>query len=214
MSPRADIKVRIARALVAHAARVAASDHTDWITAMAHELEHLPKSESALSWALGCVLVSYTGRMRVMIRSSADWPRWLLLLEMLVCLGPVTAYFLFVTVSIAQGYTLFPAQGYTQVQEGLIFGSATMIGPIGLVSAFRTLFSRTYGPGRLLTALLWVLAALTLTVFVALLVHFRLELVAWCGMLLPFALLPAAAVAHLAWFGSTRRRAEPAVQQK
>jgi hypothetical protein len=207
MSQRADIKDRIARALVAHAARVAASDHTDWIAAMAHELEHLPKSESGLSWAFGSVLVSYTGRMRVMVRNSADWPRWLLLLEMLVCLGPVTAYFVFVSVSIAQGYTLFPAQGYTQVQEGLIFGSATLIGPIGLVSAFRTLFSRTYGPGRLLTTFLWLLAACTLTAFAALLVHFRLGLVSWCEMLLPFALLPASAVAHLAWFGSTRRRA-------
>jgi len=196
---------RIARALVAHAVRVAASDHTDLIAAMAHELEHLPKSESALSWALGSVLVSYTGRMRVMTRSSADWPRWLLLLEMLLCLGPVTA-FVFVSVSIAQGYTLFPAQGYTQVQEGLIFGSATLIGPIGLVSAFRTLFSQTYGPGRPLTTLLWLLAAWTLTVFVALFVHFHLGLVAWCGMLLPFALLPGSAVAHLAWFGSIRRR--------
>jgi hypothetical protein len=207
MNRRAEIKDRIARALVAHAARVAAPDHADWIAAIGHELEHLPKNESALSWALGSVLVSYTGRMRVMVRSSADWPRWLLLLEMLLCLGPVTAYFMFVSVSIAQGYTLFPAQGYTQVQEGLIFGSATLIGPIGLVSAFRTLFSRSYGPGRLLTTLLWLLAAWTLTTFVALLVHFRLGLVAWCGMLLPFALLPASAVAHLAWLGSIRRRA-------
>jgi hypothetical protein len=206
VSQRTEIKDRIARALVAHAARVAAPDHTDWITAMAHELKHLPRSESALSWALGSVLVSYTGRMRVMIRSTADWPRWLLLLEMLLCLGPATAYFTFVSVSIAQGYTLFPAQGYTQIQEGLIFGSATLIGPIGLVSAFRTLFSRSYGPGRLLTTLLWLLAAWTLIAFVAMLVHFRLGLITWCGMLLPFALLPTWAVVHLAWFGSTRRR--------
>jgi hypothetical protein len=211
MSQRAEIKYRLAQALVTHAARVAESDHTEWITAMARELEHLPKSESALSWALGSVLVSYTGRMRVMIRSSADWPRWLLLLEMLLCLGPATAYFIFVSVSIAQGYTLFPAQGYTQVQEGLIFGSATLMGPIGLVSAFRTLFSRSYGPGRLLTILLWLLAGWTLMVFIALLEHFRLGLVAWCGMLLPFALLPTLAVAHLAWFGSVRRRAVASV---
>jgi hypothetical protein len=207
MSQRAEIKDRIARALVAHAGRVAAPDHADWIAAMSHELEHLPTTESAVSWALGSVLVSYTGSMRVMIRTSADWPRWLLLLEMLLCLGPVTAYFMFVSVSIAQGYTLFPAQGYTQVQEGLIFGSATLIGPVGLMSAFRTLFTRAYGPGRLLTILLWLLAAWALTVFVALLVYFRLELVAWCGMLLPFALLPAVGVAHLAWLGSIRRRA-------
>jgi hypothetical protein len=208
MSPRAKIRDRIARALVVHAARVAAPDHAEWIAAIAHELEHLPSGDAALSWALGCVFVSYTGRLRVMIRSSADWPRWLKLLEMLLCLGPVTAYFVFVSVSTVQGYTLFiPAQGYTQVEEGLIFGSATLIGPVGLISAFSTLFSRTYGPGKLLTTLLWLLAAWALTAFVALLVYFRLGLVAWCGMLLPFALLPATAVAHLAWLGSIRRRA-------
>lgn len=117
MSQRAEIRDRIARALVAHAARIAASDQADWIAAMGNELEHLPRSESALSWAPGSVFVSYTGRMRVMIRSSAEWPRWLLLLEILLCLGPATAYFMFVSVSIAQGYTLFPAEGYTPLQE-------------------------------------------------------------------------------------------------
>lgn len=204
---QAEIKDRIARALVAHAARVAVSDHAAWIAAMSHELDHLSKSESALSWALGSVLVSYTGRMRIMIRSAADWPRWLLMLEMLLCLGPATAYFIFVSVSTVQSYTLFPYQGYTLLQTGLIFGFPTLIGPIGLLSAYRTLFSRTYGPGSVLTTLLWLLAAWTLTTFVALLVHFRIGVMAWCAMLLPFALLPALAVAHLAWLGSIRRRA-------
>jgi hypothetical protein len=211
VNQRAEIKDRIAQFLITHAARVASSDQAEWIAAMAHELEHLPKSESALSWAMGSVLVSYTGRMRVMIRTSADWPRWVLLLEMLLCLGPMTAYFIFVSLSIAQGYTLFPAQGYTQVQEGLIFGSATLIGPIGLVGAFRTLYSRTYRPARLITPLLWLLAAWSVGTFVALLVHFRLGLTAWCGMLLPFAVLPALAVAHLGWLGSIRSRVVPAV---
>jgi hypothetical protein len=88
----------------------------------------------------------------------------------------------------------------------LIFGFATLIGPIGLVSALRTLFSQSYGPGRLLMTLLWLLTAWTLTAFVALLVYFHLGLGAWCGMLLPFALLPVSAVAHLAWLGSRRHK--------
>jgi hypothetical protein len=141
-----------------------------------------------------------------MIRNSADWPRWLKLLEILLCLGPATVYFLFVATSTIQGYTLFPGQGYTLAQEALIFGSATLIGPVGLVCAFRTLFSRTYAPSIFLAALLGLLAAWTMTAFVTLLVHFHLEPLQWCAMLLPFALLPTAAVAHLAWLGSIRRR--------
>lgn len=205
MSERAGTKDWIVRFLVAHAARIAASDNADWVAAMAHELEHLPKNESALSWALGCLYVSYTGRVDAMIRGSAEWPRWLHLLEMLLCLGPVTAYFIIACVSSLQGYTPMPAQGYTSVQENLFIWSATLIGPIGLLSAFRTLFSPSYGPGRILTTVLWLLAAWTTTAFVALLVHFRLGPLEWCGLLVPFALLPAAAVAHLAWLGSMRR---------
>jgi hypothetical protein len=196
----------MARALLAHAARLAVPDNADWIAAMERELEHVPTSASALSWALGSVMVSYKGRIRAVLRNSADWPRWLLLLEMSLCLGPMTAYFIFVSVSIAQGYTLFPAQGYTSVQEGVLFASATAVGPIGLLCACRTLFSRHYWPGRLLTGLLWLLAAWSIAIFVALLMHFHLGLAAWCGMLLPFALLPASAVAHLAWLASIRRR--------
>jgi hypothetical protein len=207
VSKHAGVKQRIVRTLVAHAARVAASEHADWIAAMAYEMEHLPGNESALSWALGCVFVSYTGRMHSMIRHSADWPRWLLLLEMLVCLGPASVNFVFVSVSAAQGYTLFPGQGYTLVQEALICGSATLIGPLGLVTGFRTLLSRTYGPGRVLTTILWMLATWTLAVFIALQVHFRLGPAAWNGMFVLIALLAAAAIAHLTWLGTIRRGA-------
>jgi hypothetical protein len=206
VSKRTDINDRIARALVAHAARVASPDHAEWIAAIARELEHLPRYEAAPSWALGCVFVSYTGRVRVMIRNSAEWPRWLKLMEMLLCLGPATVYFALIGMSTVQGYTLFPGQGYTQAQEALIFGSAALIGPVGLMAALRTLFSRTYAPGRFLATLLWLLAAWATTAFVALLVHFHLEPRAWWGLLVPFALLPALAVAHLTWLCSARRR--------
>lgn len=207
MSQRTEIIDRIARVLVVHAGRMRAPEHAQWIAAIAHELEHLPQGEAALSWALGCVFVSYAGRVRVMIRNSADWPRWLKLLEMLLCLGPVTVYFLFIATSTVQGYTLFPGQGYTQGQEALIFGSATLIGPVGLISVSRSLFSRSFVPGRSLMTLLWLLAAWATTAFLALLFHFHLKPLAWWGTLLPFALLPGTAVAHLAWLGSIRRRA-------
>ncbi|HEY0749076.1 MAG TPA: hypothetical protein VGD63_20395, partial [Steroidobacteraceae bacterium] len=154
------------------------------------------------SWALGCVLVSYTGRLQFMVRSLGNLPRWLLLLEMLICLGPAFAYFIFVAVSTAQGYLLFvPAPGYTPLQEGLIFGSATLIGPIGLVAAYRTLFSEGLRPGRALTGLLYLLAIWSGAVFVGLLVRFRVALEVWL-LLVPLVLLPTAAVMHLAWLRS------------
>ena len=53
MNPRTDLMSRIARALAAHAVRVAEPNHAEWTTAMIHEQEHLPPDASALSWALG-----------------------------------------------------------------------------------------------------------------------------------------------------------------
>jgi hypothetical protein len=208
MSRFREIKYRVARGLVAHAERVAALDHADWIEAIAHELVHLPPGEAVMSWALGCVLVSYTGRVRAMIRSPANWPRWLTVLEMLICLGPVTAYFVLICVSTVQGYTLFlPTQGLTQIQEGVIFGSAALIGPVGLMAAWSALFSRTQVLGRSWTVVLALLIAWALSACVALLGYFHLELAAWFGLYcLPFVLLPAVAVVHLAWLGLIDRR--------
>ena len=204
-----EIKDRLAHALLAHARRVAAPDQAEWILAIAHEVEHLPKGQAALSWALGCVFVSYSGRVRAMLRSPDHWPRWIMLLEMLICLGPVTAYFVLISISTIQGYLLFlPTQGLTQLQEGLIFGSAALIGPVGLIAAYKTLFSPTRAHGRLLAIVLGLLVAWATAACVALFGYLHVELAAWFGMyVLPFVLLPAAAAVHLAWIGSRRHRA-------
>src|SRR6185312_12942154 len=131
MSPRADLRSKIARALAAHAERVVAPDHAEWTHAMIHELEHLPPDASALSWALGCVLVSYRARLRAL--KLPDLPRW----AHFVCLlGPFTT-FIQIAVSTARGIPIWPgaqALPYTLIQEGLIFGSATLIGPVGLAA--------------------------------------------------------------------------------
>jgi hypothetical protein len=207
---RAALKGRIARTLTAHAARMAKPDDAEWTTAMIHEQEHLPPEASALSWALGCVLVSYRGRLRVMTRLP-DLPRWLLLTGLLVCLGPACAYFSFVAVSTAQGYPLFTLP-YTATQEGLIFGSATSIGPIGLAAAFWTLSSPAHRPGTRFLAVLWLLTIWALVVYAGLLAHYGLlaHLSAAPGemltLLVPFVLLPAFAVAQLNWLDARRRR--------
>jgi hypothetical protein len=206
---RADLQGRIARTLTAHAARIAKPDYAEWTTAMIHEQEHLPPDASALSWALGCVLVSYRGRLCAMTRLP-DLPRWLLLTGLLICLGPACAYFIFVAVSAAQGYLLF-ALPYTVAQEGLIFGSATSIGPIGLAAAFWTLSSPAHRAGTRFLAILWVLTIWALAVYAGLLAHYGLlaRLSAASGelltLLVPFVLLPAFAVAQLHWLDARRR---------
>jgi hypothetical protein len=156
VSSRIDLKNRVARALAAHAVRVAGPDHAEWIAAMVHEQEHLPPDAAALSWALGCVFVSYRGRLRAMLRLP-NLLRWVALLMMLLfCLTPASWNFIYISLSTAQGYPLSPG-------ARLIFGSATLIGPIGLAAALWTLSSPSHRPGRMLMAVLWALTAWAVT---------------------------------------------------
>lgn len=140
-----------------------------------------------------------------------DLPRWLLLTTLLLCLGPACAYFVFVAVSTAQGYLLFTLP-YTVMQEGLAFGSATLIGPIGLLVALWTVSSPAHRPGTKLIVVLWTLITWALAVYLGLLAQYGLlaSLRAGpgqvLGLLVPLVLLPAVAVAQLQWLDGRRRR--------
>lgn len=137
-----------------------------------------------------------------------DPPRWLLLTALMLCLGPACSYFIFVAVSTAQGYLLFTPLPYTLMQEGLIFGSATLIGPIGLAAALWTLSSRAHRPGTVFIAVLWLLNSWALAVIVGF--FGKYGLLAHIGplltLLVPLVLLPALAVAQLQWLDARRRR--------
>ena len=213
MSPPTDLKSRIARALAAHAVRVAESDHAEWTTAMIHEQEHLPPDASALSWALGCVAVSYRGKLRAMTRLP-DPLRWVALFMMfLLCLGPACWNFVHIAVSAAQGYPLFPgarALPNSLMQAGLIFGSATLIGPVGLVAALWTLSSPAHRPGTVFMVVLWTLTAwaictLRLPAQYPLLTHAKPGTEIFT-ILLNFVLLPALGVALLQSLDVRRRQ--------
>lgn len=206
MNPRTDLKSRIARALAAHAVRVAEPDHAEWTTAMIHEQQHLPPDASALSWALGCVSVSYRGRLRTMTRLP-NLLRWVALLIMLLfCLTPACWNFIYIALSTAQGYPLSPG-------ARLIFGSATLIGPIGLAAALWTVSSRSHRPGTMFMVVLWALTAWAITMLrlpaqYPLLTHMAHAKPGTqiLTILLNFVLLPVLGVALLQMLDARRRR--------
>jgi hypothetical protein len=215
VSPRVDLKSRIARALAAHAVRVAAPDHAEWTTAMIHEQRHLPADASALSWALGCVFVSYRARLRSITRLP-DPPRSraVLLFILLFCLAPPCLNFTHVAVSMAQGDPLYWGVGlhYTLLQQGLVFGSATLIGPIGLAATLWILSSKANRLGTAFMVVLWTLTAWA-TVYVGL----PAQSAGWravatasqvLSLLLNFVLLPGLGVALLQWVNTRRRRSD------
>jgi hypothetical protein len=218
VSPGTDLKNRIARALAAHALRVAVPDRAEWTKAMMHEQEHLPPDASALSWALGCAFVSYRARLRSMTRLPdlprwAEVPRWAQLTIWLLCFGPPIANFIPIVDTTAHGHPLWWAGmlPYPAMQEGLIFGSATLIEPIGLAAALWALSSPAHRLGTTFMVALWTLTALA-TVYVgvpALSAEWRA--IATPGeifsLVLNFVLLPALGVALLQRLDACRRPA-------
>jgi hypothetical protein len=187
----------LAALLIRHAAWVSPANRKEWFRAMTHELDHVPGGASALEWALGCALVGYMERIHIMTRSFAELPRWLLALEMAVCLVPLT--WLFIAVLAMTGRALMP------LEFGILAGSATLSGPLGLAVALRLVFLADGSVGRATTLVLALLAAWTMLGYTGQLLHDGSFLAAWREFIL-LALLPAMAVAHLLQINSQRRQ--------
>ena len=195
MSAQHPLSRQVARALLAHAARVSPAGRRGWFVAMASELDHLPHGASVLQWALGCLLVAYTER--IMDRSLTHLPRWLLATEMAVCLVPLT--WLFVAV------IMVTAQGHMTLVWGLKYASAALVGPLGLALAARILFVRSRALGRAAATLLALLAAWTFIAELGQSLDTGLPVSTWWRDFVLIAVLPAVAVSHLLWINADRR---------
>jgi hypothetical protein len=200
VNPRTDLTRKIARALASHAVRVGAPAHAEWTKAMMHEQEHLPPDASAVSWALGCVCVSYRGRFRAMIRLPNALRRAALLVILMLCLIPASWSFIYVASNMAQDYPLSSG-------ARLILGSATLIGPIGLAAALWTLASPSHRPGTMVIVALctltaWAITMLRLSAQYPLLTHAKPGLTM---IFMNFVLLPVLGVALLQTLDVRRR---------
>jgi hypothetical protein len=194
-------KVRVARSLAKHAANVSPGARAEWAQGMINELDYLSPEMPAIGWALGCLCVCYTERIRVMIRSLTALPRWILALEMLLCFLPPTLLFSHVVSTEAQG-------GFT-MQAFLLYCSGSIIGPLGLAAAFRSIFFRSGGMSRTTSAALCLLAAWTLAAYSAQILTFgQTHLADWWREFVFIAVLPSVAALHLVAINS-KRRGEP-----
>jgi hypothetical protein len=159
---------------------------------MISEIDHLPSAGAAIRWAMGCIIAGYIDRMR-MSRSLRHLSRWVLSLEMLLCFVPVT--WLFVAV-ISSSIRVMPS-----LPTALLFVSATLAGPIGLLIAARTLlFGRAVG--RISSAALCVLALWTFATYLALCFRNPGALSSDWRAIVLIAVLPGLAAAHLAFMAS------------
>lgn len=190
---------RLAFVLLDHAARISPPARKEWLRAMHNELEHLPRDAAALSWALGCALVSYRERLFVMVGSLSNVARWLLSIEMAVCLVPLT--WLFIAVFVPTAHGTMP------LRFGLLAGSGALLGPIGLVIGLRTMFVASGSLSKATTLVMALLAAWTVIAYCLQLIQNGAAFSdGWRDFVL-IVVLPAWAVVHLLRISAARRPA-------
>jgi hypothetical protein len=200
MSSGSDLLRRIACRLIRHAASALPPGRDHWAEAMAAELDHIPKSAAALQWALGCVLASYSERMRTMTTIRPPVSRWVLLVEML-------AFFSFPTLG------LFAVLANLATISGLDvvwLVSVATLGPIGLAVSFKAIVLNRPSLSKLFTWALAVLAAWTVVAYLLYMLSRSggtwTSLDWWRGYIL-IALLPALGTAHLIYLARSANAA-------
>lgn len=190
---------RVAAALLEHAALISPPGRHEWVHAMQNELEHLPQGSTAVSWALGCVLVSYRERILVVMGSLNNVSRWLLSIEMAVCLVPLT--WLFIAVFVMTAHGIMP------LQFGILAGSGALLGPIGLLVGLRIIFASRSRLGKTTTTVMALLAAWTVVAYSGQIVQNGTPFTEVWREFVLIAVLPTLAVTHLLRINAARRAA-------
>jgi hypothetical protein len=135
-------------------------------------------------------------RIYAMPRSLTNLPRWILSLEMALCLLPLTGLFIAVLA--------MTASGRMPLQYGILAGSGALLGPIGVALAARIVFVSGAAVGRTMKAVVLLLAAWTVLAYSAQIMHGTAFAGGWREFVL-LALLPSWAVVHLLRISAERR---------
>jgi len=204
MINRRSLSWRVASGLTAHAARILPPERREWSQAMIAEVDHLPSAGAAMRWAIGCIFAGYFERMRTMNHPIGHVARWVLSLEMLICFVPVTVLFV--------GVILGAMRGAWSISTSLLYASATLIGPIGLVISVKSLVLGQ-AIGRTTIAAVCLLVAWTFVSYLALVLGSQSSRSSdWWQIFLLIAILPVLAVAHLAFIGAKTRRSHASTE--
>jgi hypothetical protein len=215
MSGAMNVRRRLAQRLGAHAANILPRRRKNFAEAMRNEIEHVPHDRHALFWAFGCVVASYIERISDMTFGTLRVSRWVLGLEMIMCFFWLTLMF----VALATRGLYFGFTGLLPMDEWFFtMLSITMVGPIGLVVAFRLVVL-----GRRLVSPVTKIVLCTLAVWP--LLAFAGEILnrgSWLegrpgaqaealGLMVLFAFLPALGIAHLVYLSRAESREAIAV---
>lgn len=187
MSHRNPVVRNLAVHLAAHAGRVLPRGREEWARAMRHETQHLAGDRAALTWALGCVVASYTERLKTMIDGDVRISRWVLALEMLCCFTPLTFLFIETVLNF----------GRLDGRIATLALTATLIGPLGLLTAFKMVVLNRPSLSRFFAAALSATVAWTAVVVSVHHLSLGKPNADWLQSFVLIAVLPVVGIAHL-----------------
>lgn len=143
----APLRRLLAHRLLRGATRLLPSARADWARAMHAEFNRCEGDRDALEWAFGCLVASFKERVNIMLVGNLKISRWVLAPELLLCFVPLTIACLDVMESKSGILRLNMAiirRSFIGTPEGEIELAAiaagaivSLLGPIGLVAAFR-----------------------------------------------------------------------------
>jgi hypothetical protein len=202
MSGKSSPVRRAAAWLLLHAAQVLPQNRRHWAQAMAAEFDCIPSHAEALRWALGCVLASYSERIRTMSDFNPPVSRWVLCVEMLFCFTPLSLCFLTILANLDR-LSLSD-------REVALYLSTALLGPVGFAIAFKAV---VLNRPALSKAAHWVLVLLSIWTLLAYPLHVLAQsgghALDWWREFVLIALLPALAAAHLIYLARSPRAAPP-----
>ncbi|HLA73443.1 MAG TPA: hypothetical protein VK624_18180 [Steroidobacteraceae bacterium] len=183
-------------------------EHSEWARAMHSEFQHVGESER-LSWAFGCVVAAIKQRWAPMNTGDFRISRWVMLVEILGCFGPLTLGWSLFTfdqpglihhslADVERWYLPLPGGAFiiSMMIAGAVVG---VIGPIGLFLGLRyVVFGRALESKALGAALIGTPILLTIVGWIAGMFFgppdFRPQ---FDSITFVFVCLPVAAFAHL-----------------
>ena len=222
MNHPASLSRKLARFLIRCTRWLLPTAQAEWAVAMESELDSLENDFRVIGWAFGCLAVGTKERVRAMVIGDLRISNWVLGLEMALCFVPLTLGWLGVlfgvsgvvrlNMEVIQQYFIGSPSGITVLVtmfSGAILG---VLGPIGLLVAFRLIALGRGIRSRLLGSVLVVGPILLGVVYVGghLIIGGSKVLMAWAGGMLLFFILPVVSAAHMLNLGRPNPRLRPA----
>ena len=149
MNPSANMARRFAIGLLNIALRLLPKSRGEWARAMRSEMHYLENDRRAVFWAAGCCIASIRERVNTMLTGNLRISPWLLWPEMILCFVPLSIGWLdslfgpygVIRLNVEVLHRHFIAAPGGEIVLAMMISGAILgvLGPIGLVTAFRVI---------------------------------------------------------------------------